>query len=193
MFWDSCVFIRYLTETPPQYLDDIENYIKDAQAKRRRIYFSTLSFTEVRPRYLRQQNYGSVLAFFDSWRSAFIPIDPTPNVFIAAGELRNVDPTNPSDPTARLRILGTADSIHLATCLHVRDTLSISDIVFHTFDDGKGKTWEGRCVPLLSFERWYPPSTRTNLIQDVCDLPRTVPAYPQMSFPFSSGGSSPRP
>jgi predicted nucleic acid-binding protein len=186
MFWDSCVFIRYLTATPPQYLDDIESFIKDSQAKRRRIYFSTLSFTEIRPRYLKQQSHGSVFEFFDSWRSAFIPIDPTPNVFSAAGELRDVDSTNPSDPTARLRVLGTADSIHLATCLHVRDTLSISNIVFHTFDEGKGKTWEGRCVPLLRFERWYQPQTRTKLIQDVCDLPRCIPAYPQMILPLRS-------
>jgi predicted nucleic acid-binding protein len=190
MFWDSCVFIRYLTGAPPQYLDDIENFIKDAQARRRTIYFSTLAFTEIRPRFLKQRGYGSIHEFFDDWRSAFIPVDPTPNVYIAAGELRDIDPTNPSDATARLRVLGTADSIHLATCLHVRDTLGVTEVVFHTFDDGKGTNWEGRCVPLLSFERWYPPSTRTKLIEDVCGLPRRIPAYPQMSLTLSGGSGS---
>jgi len=179
MFWDSCVFIRYLTRTPPQYLDDIENLITDAQARRRKIYFSTLALTEIRPRFLRQHGFGSIHEFFDDWRLAFIPVDPTPNVYIAAGELRDVDSTNPSDATAPRRMLGTPDSIHLATCLHARDTLGITDIVFHTFDDGKGKNWEGRCAPLLSFERWYPPNTRTGLVEDVCSLPRRVPAYPK--------------
>jgi predicted nucleic acid-binding protein len=192
MFWDSCVFIRYLTQTPSQYVQDIENFIRDAQAGRRSIYFSTLAFTEIRPRYLRQHQHGSIQDFFDNWRSAFIPIDPTPNVYITAGELRDVDPTNPSDATAPLRVLGTADSIHLATCLHVRDTLGARDIVFHTFDEGKGKTWEGRCVPLLTFERWYPQNRRTPLIEDICNLPRRIPAYPQMGL-FGSGSIQPAP
>jgi hypothetical protein len=103
--------------------------------------------------------------------------------------MRDVDPTNPSDPSAPLRTLGTPDSIHLATCLHVRDTLGLTYVVFHTFDDGRGKNWEGKCVPLLSFERWYPPATRTPLITDVCNLPRLKPVYPQLRL--FSGGAAP--
>jgi predicted nucleic acid-binding protein len=188
MFWDSCVFIRYLTESPPDHVGDIQEFIKDARAKKRTIYFSTLVYTEIRPRFLKA---GTIHDFFEDLSGTFVPVDPTPNVFVAAGAMRDLDPINPSDPKAPRRSLGTPDSIHLATCLHVRDTLGVPDIVFHTFDDGKGKNWEGRCVPLLSFERWYPAATRSQLIGDVCNLPRLRPAYPQMRlFPASAPGQS---
>jgi predicted nucleic acid-binding protein len=186
MFWDSCVFIRYLTQTPNQYVDDIGNFIGDAQAGKRKIYFSTLALSEIRPRFFRGSQHGSIQDFFDNFRSAFVPIDPTPNVYIRAGELRDVDSINPAGANAPPRTLGTPDSIHLATCLHVRDTLGVADIVFHTFDDGKGKTWEGKCIPLLSFDRWYPGGSRTKLIEDVCNLPRRRPEYPQMGLPFTT-------
>jgi hypothetical protein len=160
MFWDSCVFIRYITESPQDYVNDIEQYIKDARERKRTIYFSTLVYTEIRPRFFRQ---GNIHDFFDDLTGMFVPVDPTPNIFITAGAMRDIDSTNPADPNGPRRVIGTPDSIHLATCLHLRDILGIADIVFHTFDDGKGKNWEGRCVPLLSFERWYPQSRRDSV------------------------------
>src|SRR6202030_2013594 len=47
-----------------------------------------------------------------------------------AYQMRDVDPTNPSDPNAPLRTLGTPDSIHLAPFPHVRDTLRVTDLTF---------------------------------------------------------------
>jgi hypothetical protein len=31
LFWDSCVFIRYLTGIPPEHNGDIDDYIEDAK------------------------------------------------------------------------------------------------------------------------------------------------------------------
>lgn len=181
LFWDSCVFIRYLTENPSELVGDIEQYIKDAREKRIKIHFSTIAFTEVRPRYLRPKGFGSAAQFFTELGSAFCPFDPNPNILSLAGLIRDCDPTNPTDPNVgeeNKRSIGTPDAIQLATCLYLQDVCWLSDIVFHTFDQGKGKNWEGKCVPLIGFERWFPSSGRTPQIERVCQLSRCMPKHP---------------
>lgn len=195
VFWDSCVFIRYLTQTPTEYLSDIEDYIRDAQSGKRRIYFSTIALTEIRPRFLKKRGYGAIGEFFEDFSAAFTPVDTTPNILIRAGQLRDAVATDPSNGKPSKRVIGTADAIHLMTCLHARDTLGIPNIVFQTFDNGKGATWEGKCVPLLSFEKWFPDPARTPYVADVCNLSRRIPIYPQlrMNYDGVTHAPSPRP
>ncbi|MBK5948733.1 hypothetical protein CH339_19760 [Rhodobium orientis] len=52
----------------------------------------------------------------------------------------------------KTRVLTVPDSIQFATCLWVKEALGVSDIEFHTFDDGKGKNYEEKAVSLLRFE-----------------------------------------
>lgn len=182
MFWDSCVFIRYLTRSPAAHLEDIDQFIDDAKRGDRRIYFSTVAFAEIRPEFFSGHSFGTIEEFFADLGRAFIAVEPNPNVMVAAGRLRGIAPINPGDPkidAQRKRVIGTADAIHLTTRLYIRDVLEVKDIVFHTFDNGKGKNHEGRCVPLLGFERWYPPSIRQGIISEVCGLPRSEPIHPQ--------------
>lgn len=113
--------------------------------------------------------------------SAFVLTDPNPIIMSYAGVLRDHEPVNLGNPKSgepAKRSIGTPDSIHLATCIHLRDVLGVSDIVFHTFDEGKGKNWEGKCVPIIGFERWFPPDRRPREIADVCSLTRTKPEHP---------------
>lgn len=65
------------------------------------------------------------------------------------------------------------------TCVFARDVLGLEDIVFHTFDDGKGKNWEGKCVPLLSFDEWTGGLEDNELVQAVLKLPRQKPTHPE--------------
>lgn len=179
MFWDSCVFYRYLTCKPTDHLHDIEDFIKDAREGNREIHCSTVSFVEIRQSALKQRGHGSISEFFVGMKRAFHPFDPNPNIMIIAGQLRDAEAVNPArDASAKSRIVGTADAIHLATCLYLRDVIGLNDIVFHTFDEGKGKTWEGKCVPLLKLEEWFPKEKRTPAIQQVCDLTRCKPVHP---------------
>ncbi len=181
IFWDSCVFFRFLTENPKELVDDIARYITDARDGRRKIYFSTIAYAEISQKALSKKRYKSIEDFFNSWSRTFIPIDPNPNILIKAGQLRDTESVNPSDPKIkeeRKRVIGIPDAIHLTTCLYLRDVLGISDIVFHTFDAGRGKTSGGRCVPLIGFGRWYPEDQRTPHIKKVCELPIEKPVYP---------------
>jgi predicted nucleic acid-binding protein len=182
LFWDSCVFIRYLTGGV--LADEIGSLIADARKKSRTIYFSTIAFAEIRQRHFKGTTFGDIQDFFHDLGAAFEPIDPNPNILIAAGELRDAAPTSPSGDTRAQaeRVIGTADAIHLATCIYARDVMGISDIIFHTLDEGKGKTWEGRCVPLLGFERWFPEATRAPRVAEVCGLERRKPLHPQMGL-----------
>jgi hypothetical protein len=161
-------------------LTDIEDFIKDAESGKRRIHYSTISLVEIRQDMLKDGRSAS--QFFRDMQKAFIPIEPNPNIMIMAGALRDEHATNPGDPRepkGKTRTLGTPDAIHLATCLYAKQSLGLTDIVFHTLDEGKGPTWEGKCIPLLGFERWYPEGARAKSIQDVCDLSRLKPQYPQ--------------
>ena len=180
LFWDSCVFIRYLTRKPAAGLHDLDRFVEEAQNGDRTIHYSTIALTEIRPRYLKDTKHGSISDFFADMGSQFSPIDTNPNILLSAGELRDATPTNPSDSnTENQRSISMGDSIHLMSCLYLRDTLQVSDVIFHTFDEGKGKNWEGRCVPILGFERWFPADARTQRVNDVCGLTRCKPEHPQ--------------
>lgn len=179
LYWDSCVFYRFLTGYPTDYVDDVVRLVGDAKKGERKIYTSTIVLAEIRGFALKKTNFSSVREFFDDLRKGVSLIDPNPNIMIFAGQLKDNEATNPSgDGAAPKRVIGTADAIHLATCLFLRDSMGVKDIVFHTFDDGKGKTWEGKCVPLLSFERWFPEQARSKPIESVCGLTRIRPLHP---------------
>jgi hypothetical protein len=180
LFWDSCVFIRYLIgdDTAPHF-NDIARFIEDAKARRRKIYFSTLTFAEIRQEFFKGSDFGTVGEFFEDLGASFYPIEPSPNILIKTGELRSAKSTNPGDPNPPTqRSIATPDAIILATCLFARDELDISDIVFHTTDEGKGKNWYGRSVPIIGFERWFPEATRTDMVNRVCSLAREKPIHP---------------
>ena len=185
LFWDSCIFIRYLTQTPTDFLADIEAYIRDAKLRRRTIYYSTIIYAEITPAHLRGRGFGSMHDFIRDMEGAFEPIDPTPDVLIDVGVMRDARANNPAKP-ARL-ILGTPDAIHLATCLYVRDSLDVRDIVFHTFDATPGSGWQGKTVPIIGFEDWYGDHMSVRQIADVCALPREPPAHPQPNLFTVSG------
>jgi hypothetical protein len=181
LFWDSCVFIRFLIgDESADHFSDIARFIGDAKAKRRTIYFSTLTLAEMRQEFFQGTGYGGVQEFFEDLGASFVPIEPNPNVMIASGVLRSAKSTNPGDPNPPAqRTIATPDAIILTTCLFAKDQLGIEDVVFQTTDEGKGKNWYGRSVPIIGLERWYPETTRTEMVQRVCSLTRERPIHPE--------------
>ena len=141
IFWDSCVFIRYLTSEPIEFVADIEEYIKDARRGDRTIYYSTIIYAEIMPKHLIKSDFDTIYDFIEDLEGSFEPIDPTPNILADVGILRSLEPVNPNKP-AKLR-LGTPDAIHLSTCLSAISARGINDIVFQTFDATPGNGWEG--------------------------------------------------
>ncbi len=182
LFWDSCVFIRYITQRPEDDLHILEAIIKDTRTKveseRQKIFFSSLIFTEVLPKHLKS-GAGSIDDFFNSLGSNFEQVDPGPQILKWAGQLRDAEPTDPGTAGKKSkRVIGTPDAIHLMTAVFVAEVLGVSDLVFHTYDKGKGATWEGKCVPLLKFEEWFPEEHRPPRVRQVCRLPRRQPWHP---------------
>lgn len=180
LFWDSCIFIRYITnDVNAGHFDDIARLVADAKAGKRQIYYSTISLAEFRQEYFDGSQFGSIRDFFDDMGSACIPIEPNPNVMMAVSELRSAKSTNPSDPRASGRAIATPDAIVMMSAVYARDAHGISDIVLQSTDEGKGKGWFGRSVPIVGFERWYPEATRTDRVKEVCALPREKPIHPE--------------
>lgn len=180
LYWDACVFIRYLSgDSSAENYSDICQYVEDAKSGSRRIYASTITFAEIRQEHFNGSHVGSVTELFDDFGASFLLIDTTPNILIAAGELRSAKAVNPTalNPPNQ-RVIGTADAVHLMTCLHARDVLGIENIVFQTFDQGKGTGHEGKTVPIIGFERWFPETMRTERVKEVCSLIREKPVHP---------------
>lgn len=110
---------------------------------------------------------------------ALRPIAPNTNILMMASSLR--------DHSFRLakmqkgqkeRVMSVPDAIHLATCIYARDALGISDIAFHTFDDGKSKGPDGKSVPLLSFKAWSEHLAKDPIVAAVHKLSITEPLHP---------------
>lgn len=179
LFWDSCVFIRYITnDVDAPHFADIARFVDEAKANKRKIYYSTITLAEFRQEYFDNSKFGSIQDFFDDMGSACIPIEPNPNVMISVGELRSVPSTNPGDPKTKGRVIATPDAIVMMSAVYARDALGIEDIVLHSTDEGKGKGWAGKTVPIVGFETWYPEATRTDRVKEVCSLARERPIHP---------------
>jgi hypothetical protein len=186
-FWDSCVFIRYLTGSlGDKYFADICQHIDDVKAGKTQIHYSTIAFAEIKPSHLHIRDYGSIGAFFDDFQSAFSPIGPTPDILIRAGAIRDMLYSSPDG--GKDRPVGTADAIHLMTCLYARDVLGIRDIVFQTLDEGKNGNHEGKCVPLVTYEKWTVGLPKNQLVTDICNLARDFPVHPQAGL-FAGNGT----
>lgn len=173
-FWDSCVFYRFLNATSSAPATDIAQFIADAQANKISILCSTLAFAEIRPSALRKQGYETIDEFFDDMNGVFLPIGPTPEIMKRAAILKDHKYTH---ATKAARHMSTFDAIQLLTCLHAREDLGLAETVFHTFDDGGGKSWEGKCVPILSFEEWTSGCGHIPLVGKIVAMPRKKPEY----------------
>lgn len=183
LFWDSNVLARFLTEVPPDYLPDINQYILNSRAKKCRIWISTLLYAEVRPSQLKQKNYDNVLDLINALEGSCIPIGPTPPILLRAARLRDYSYRSASPQKGeKTRVLTVPDLIHLATCLHVKEARKRQDIVFHTFDDGKGRNYEEKAVSLLRYHE-YATHLQDDLdVVAVCNLTRQRPQHPLPSL-----------
>jgi predicted nucleic acid-binding protein len=180
LFWDSCVFIRYLIDdSGGDCYADICRFVEEAKAGRRKIYYSTMIYAEIRETSIRKTNeYLTIRGFVRDLGSSFYPVDPNPNILMAAGELRSSTAVNPN-PMGNNRVIGTADAIMLTTALYTRDVMGEKNLQFHSFDKGSGKSWEGKCVPLVGFQDWFPEANRTQSVSEVCGLDRGHPRHPE--------------
>lgn len=179
LFWDSCVFIRYITnDVDAPHFADIARFVEDAKASKRKIFYSTISLAEFRQEYFDNSKFGSIQDFFDDMGSACIPIEPNPNVMISVGELRSAKSTNPNNPNIAGRVIATPDAIVMMSAVYARDVLGIEDIILHSTDEGKGKSWAGKTVPIVGFHNWFPEVTRTDRVKEVCSLAREKPIHP---------------
>lgn len=179
LFWDTCVFIRYITnDKDAPHFGDIARFVEEVKAKKRTVYYSTLTIAEMDPKHFIAGPYGTVDDFFDDLGSSCIPIEPNPNIVRATAWLRNAKSTNPNNPATPGRPIATPDAILMMTAVYVRDAMGVDDLVMHSTDQGKNKNWYDKCVPIVGFERWFPEKTRTPYVSKVCSLPREVPRHP---------------
>lgn len=182
LYWDTCNFIRYLSGTGRlSYYDDLVQFVEESQQKNPhwRIYYSTVMLAEFSPNHLADTGFKSIDEFMADLGGAFYPIDPNPNIMILASKLRSirgVDPSRHEKPSGRA--LGLGDAIHLATCLFARDTLGIKGIKFQSLDEGKGKNTEGKCYPLIGFERFFPVGMRCEYAELIASLHKEFPEHP---------------
>jgi hypothetical protein len=178
---------RHLTQNPTELTGDISRFLDEARAGKRRIWYSTILYTEFNPAFLKGTEFKTIDELIASIEGTLLPIGPTPPILKKAGRIRGrIFKHKTPQATEKNRVMTVADAIQLATCLYVRDTLGVSDIEFHTFDDGKGRnydvTLEEKVVSLLRFEDYAGDHMDDPDIKAVCDLPRMKPAMAQGSM-----------
>lgn len=181
-FFDSCVVARYLTGNPPDHVPEIAKLILEAMddSPKRRIWFSTILVAEVRPSQLRNKGFGTIEDLMNTLSGAFNPIGPTMPILMRAARLRDhLYVKEKPQSNEKPRILTVPDSIQLATCLHVKEALGVTDIEFNTFDDGKTKNYEDKAVSLLRFHEYATHLQDDADVKAVCNLVRVRPKHAQ--------------
>jgi len=177
-FWDSCVFTAFLQNEVNAYdVNSISQYLLDARESKCKIYTSSIVFAEVLPSQIKNKKIHDFNDFVDDFRGAISIIDATANIVQVAGKLRDL----PYSKSKGTRILGTADSIMLATSLYANDVFGIEIEAFHTYDKGKKRGEDGsKNVPLLNYQEWCEKQTKAQLSisQKIIDLNRCAPVHP---------------
>jgi len=188
LVWDTCVFMKYVVGASDDPMTDhINAHVADARRGESQIFYSTIVHSEWVRNSLGEDAPDNFDGFLDDLSAAFTPVTVDVNIARMAGELRAVQPVNHQGNTsAKPRILQTPDAIQIATALYVRDAYGFADIELHSFDMGRGKTPEGRPVPIVGFEKWYPADLRNDTIKAACDLKKSKPAHPNPGFPGMS-------
>lgn len=183
-FWDACVFCRYLAgDKSAECYHDIAQHLADVKAGKTIVYYSTISIVEVRPRFLGNAGYGSFGDFLKDFEGQFLPVDPTPDILQWCAVVHDIGYPNPNG--GKDRVLTTPDAIQLLSAVWAREVANIPDLVFHTFDDGKGRTAESNKEPtvsLLEFEKFVDGIPSNPYTPKICALPRKKPLHPSPQF-----------
>jgi hypothetical protein len=182
-FWDSCVFCAYLSDARHAYdIASIDQYLADTISGKCHIYALTLIFGEDRESHLTRSGVGSFDSFFDSLSGAATMITPDVNTLKMAGRFRDIT----YKKTGGERQMGLGDAVMLASCLQMEDVYGVTIDAFHTYDAGKKRGSEGKCVPILNFEEWCKElsENQRRTIDPIVKLRRTQPIYPQHLLPL---------
>lgn len=168
--------IRYLTGEPQGCEGILNKLVDEARAGKIKIWHSTLLYTEVRPKFVTKAGYSDMSALIDDMSGAFFPIGPTASILMRAGRMRDFSFLHHSpQKEEKTRVLTVPDSIQFATCLHVKEDRDVSDIVFCTYDDGKGSNYEEKAVSLLRFHEYATAHMSDPDVAAVCSLDRRKP------------------
>lgn len=176
LFWDSCVLNAHLYQESHKYdIASIRQFLDDARLhKTYEIFTSSISLAEVSSRNIKLP-IGSLRDFLEDYTGQINQVEPSPNVMILAGQLRELRYRKGNE---KPRVLTVPDAIILASCLYLHDANGIKIDLFHTFDDGKRE----KTVPLLSFHEWCDGLGAEDmaLAQRICDLKRERPIHPNV-------------
>ena len=179
-FWDSCCFIAYLNnETHAYDVASLEQFIDDAKNGKAMIHTSTIALAEIRPSFMKKRSIGSFAEFMEDMNGAVVLADATPNIMIASGHYKDLKYTKSN---SKGRNLSTPDAIMLATCIHLMDDAGVSIDCFLTFDDGKKRGFDGKAVPLLSYQEWCTGFAENEFASRIIRLPRQKPIHPEPRF-----------
>ena len=157
--------------------------LDEARAGKRKIWYSTILYSELRPSLLTAGGFKNIEELIVELEGVLLPVSPTPPILMRAGRLRDYSFKHHSaQKTEKSRVLTVPDAIQFATCLFVKEALGITDIEFHTFDDGKGRNYEEKAVSLLRFEEYAEHCKDDLNIKAVCELARMKPALAQSNL-----------
>ena len=176
LFWDTCVLTRYLTGQPTGNEATLQNLVDMAKGGKVKIWHSTILYAEIRPKQFQAAGYSQLQDLVDDLTGAFFPVGPTPSILMRASRIRDFGYLHHTpQKLEKTRVLTVPDAIHLCTCLHIKEDRGVSDIVFCTYDDGKGSNYEEKAVSLLRYHDYATEHMHDPDVVAVCKLERRKP------------------
>jgi hypothetical protein len=121
-----------------------------------------------------KSSYERFVDFLNDYEGIINQVAADPSVMYVAAEIKDLR----YQKSGGIREVGTLDAIHLASALALINTFGVPLAAFHIFDDGKGKSTNGKAVPLLSYEEWCESCSADPSARQVIALRRTKPDHP---------------
>ena len=80
--------------------------------------------------------------------------------------------------------MGIGDSIFFATAIWLEDA-GESNLTFHSFDHGRKKGWEGKCVPVVNFRYWCKNLDSVPIVQRAKAIKTKNAVHPLCPLPIN--------
>ena len=175
--------MRYLEgKVEAECYRDVEQHLEDVTNGKTVIYYSAFSLLEIRPSFLHGAGYGTFDDFAADHEGTFLPVEVTPDILQWCGVVREIKYPNPNG--GKDRVLTAGDAVQLMSAVWVRE-VAVPDLVFHTFDDGKGRNVESDKEPtvsLLQFEKFVEGIPTNPHTPRICAMPRSKPFHPSLKL-----------
>jgi hypothetical protein len=188
-FLHSSVVLRHANGDSGEAEHHIETILTEAAVHKRRVWVSSVLFTELRPSTFVPGRFATLFDLTRYIRALATLVTPDPNAMLRVARLRDAKwhmPGDESEAEGKPRAMALGDAMEIASALWVKEAIGVPDLEFLTFDNWcapEGATSDRLC--LLHLQDYAVDVGSNADVKAAIRLTRLEPVVHAQTFPDS--------